>query len=269
MASRRAPLDARVRQLRGLARRKADRDAAGVALVESATVLDVALDAGLDVVRVIVESDRADATDERVVDRAVRSGAEVFDVGAGTLAGLVSAKTPQPVAAVVARPQASLAEVVAAASLAVVVVELADPGNLGTVVRSAEAAGADCVVVTGTSVDVWSPKVVRSSAGAVFLVPVVEAATADGLAALADAGLSCLGADAASGVPYDHADLTAPVALVVGNEARGLSPEVVERLDGRIHIPLAGRSESLNAAMAASVLVFEAARQRRQLVRPE
>jgi len=137
---------------------------------------------------------------------------------------------------------------------------------VGTLVRTAEAAGAGAVVVAGTSADLFGPKAVRSSAGAVFHVPLVVAPDGDdALDALAAAGLRLVGTAADAATAHDEADLTGPLALVLGNEADGLPPAVLERVDERVAIPIEGRAESLNVAAAGAVLCFEAARQRRRL----
>ena len=142
-------------------------------------------------------------------------------------------------------------EVLAGAGFVVVAVGLSDPGNLGTILRTAEAAGADAVVLTPDTVDATNPKVVRASAGALFLLPVVDHVE---LGELRAAGLRVLGTSAASGTAYTDADLTGRLALAVGNEARGLAADVP--VDGWLTIPHAGRAESLNAAMAAAVVLL-------------
>jgi TrmH family RNA methyltransferase len=141
----------------------------------------------------------------------------------------------------------------------VVAAGVADPGNAGTIVRSAEAAGADGVVFTVGSVDVFNPKVVRASAGALFRVPVAVEVAVGALRAL---GVPLLGTAAARGTPYDEcAVLGEACAILLGNEAHGLRVDIA--LDELVTIPHAGRAESLNVAMAATVLCFEAARRRR------
>ena len=136
--------------------------------------------------------------------------------------------------------------------------QLADPGNAGTIIRSAEAAGADAVVFTAGSVDVYNPKVVRASAGSLFRIPVLSVE----LGALKAAGLMLLATSSHRGAAYTESDLRLPVALIVGNEAHGVADDAM--VDGWITIPHAGAAESLNVAMAATVIAFEVARQRRQ-----
>jgi RNA methyltransferase, TrmH family len=169
---------------------------------------------------------------------------------------VATTQTPQPLLAVVRyRPAAS--EVLAGASFVVVVAGLADPGNLGTMLRTAEAAGADAVVLTPDTVDVTNPKVVRASAGAVFEVPVVDSLE---LGELRGSGLRTVGTSSRHGTTYTEVDFTERVAIVVGNEAHGLSEDAP--IDLWATIPHAGRAESLNAAMAAAVICFEVVRQR-------
>jgi TrmH family RNA methyltransferase len=152
------------------------------------------------------------------------------------------------------------------AGLVVVSVDVQDPGNLGTVVRSAEAAGATAVVVGRgeQGVDPWNPKVVRGSAGAVLGLPVVVADDpAAAVGALRARGFRAVGADGSASTVYTDTDLTGSIALVIGSEAHGLPAAVVAGLDVVVAIPMAGATESLNAGVAASILMFEAARQAR------
>jgi len=224
------------------------------------------------------------------VDEALRSDAEVLEVyladsghAVGALAeacgvpvlatserviaALSETTTPQGCVAVVRTPQASL-EVAAGADLVLLLAEVRDPGNAGTLIRSAAALGACCVVVSSASVDVWSSKTVRASAGAVWRLPVVaEAPLDDTVAALRSFGFVLLGTDPRAAVHVDHEDLTRRIAFVVGNESRGVGEEVRRLVDHDVSIPMSGLAESLNAGVAGSVLLFEAARQRREAAR--
>jgi RNA methyltransferase, TrmH family len=181
----------------------------------------------------------------------------VHEFAPNVIERVASTDSPQPVMAVVRRRAGALSDL-AAGTFVLVGDRIGDPGNAGTMLRSAEAAGVDAVVFTSGSVDVFNPKVVRSSAGALFEVPVVvdvELATVLGLT-----HLRSFGSSSHSGRAFTEADLSGPVMIVVGNEAHGLD-------DGTpvgewLTIPHRGRAESLNVAMAATVLVFEVARQR-------
>lgn len=164
------------------------------------------------------------------------------------------------------RPERPLDEVVARAATgaSLVLVDVADPGNAGTLLRSAEAAGATAVLFCGTSVDPCNPKCVRASAGALFHLPIAlggEATTV--LDQLGGAGVQRVATVVRDGRPYDELDLARPSAFVLGSEAHGLSPTVADRADVLATIPMAGRTESLNVALAGGLLVFEALRQRR------
>lgn len=199
---------------------------------------------------------------------AIEGAGEAVELAAGVFERVGSTETPQPPIAVVEMSPTGAIEVLADASFAVVLDRISDPGNLGTVIRSAEAAGVDVVVLTPGSVDAYSPKVVRSSAGALFHVPVVTATLDDVVTAGFElVGTSSHDAPGRTVVRHLDADLTGRTALVMGNEAAGLPADwndSVGPIRRWITIPHRGRSESLNVAMAATVLLFEAARQRDQ-----
>jgi TrmH family RNA methyltransferase len=182
------------------------------------------------------------------------SGAPVFELAEGVLERVATTERPQPNVAIVAMPDRP--QVLGGASLVVVADRINDPGNLGTMIRSAEAAGADAVSITPGSVDPFNPKVVRASAGALFHVPVVEAS----LAEVRDAGLRLVGTSSHRGVAHTELDWSGRIALVLGNEASGISDD--EPVDAWVRIVHRGRAESLNVAMATTLLVFEAARHR-------
>jgi TrmH family RNA methyltransferase len=142
----------------------------------------------------------------------------------------------------------------------VALVDVNDPGNAGTVIRSAEAAGAAAVVLLGESVDPLNPKVVRAAAGSLFRLPVAtEPEPLVGLEAVRASGRRLVGAAARGGAPPDGETLRPPVAIVLGSESHGLASDILDRLDAQVSIPMAGGVESLNLAMAATLLVFAAA----------
>jgi TrmH family RNA methyltransferase len=238
-----------------------------VFVVEGAKVLAEAFDAGVAVESVYLDPALA-GSDDRIrslVARAHTAGSRVYDLEEGVLARVAGTVTPQPLLAVAAQVDVPLGRLRQhGAELVVVCIDVRDPGNAGTVLRSAEGAGADGVVCCGGSVDVYNPKTVRASAGSLFHVPVVAGGEpAAVLDELGRWGLRRLGAAAHGGEAYSEADLARPVALVLGNEAHGLAEAQRAGLDGLVTIPMAGRGESINVGMAAAVLCFEAARQRR------
>lgn len=186
---------------------------------------------------------------------------------AGSLARAVDMVTPQSLAAVAQLRDLGLDELLGEVDrpeLMVVLVAVNDPGNAGTLLRSAEAAGAGAVVFCDDSVDPYNPKCVRASAGSLFRLPVVRAAdAAETLAALRGRGIRCVGTVTQDAAPYDLVDWTGPAAVVLGNEAHGLPPAVEPELDEMVTIPMRRSVESLNVAMAGTLVCFEAARQRR------
>jgi TrmH family RNA methyltransferase len=137
---------------------------------------------------------------------------------------------------------------------------LQDPANLGAMIRTADAAGADAVIVGPGTTDPWSPKAVRASMGSVLHLPIVPVAD---LGAARLPPMCWIALAPRSGKSLYDLDLTGPVALRVGNEKKGLAPEAVAEADEAIAIPMPGRAESLNAAAAVAVCLFEAVRQRR------
>lgn len=137
-----------------------------------------------------------------------------------------------------------------------------DPGNLGTLIRSAAGAGVTRLITLPGTVDPWSPKTVRSAAAAHFVLPIASLTLSE-LASAIPAGASILGADAGGAMSFDDVDFTASTVLIVGSEGNGLADKTMEFVDQLVSIPLSNAVESLNAGVAGSILLFEAARQRR------
>lgn len=232
-------------------------------MAEGAKLVTEAVAAGRRIEALYVDAGGLDPATIRLVDEIQRSGVRVYELGPGVLERIGGTVTPQPLITVVPFLDVALPSL-CAADLFVVCADVRDPGNLGTVLRSAEAAGVGGVICCDGSVDVYNPKCVRASAGAIFHVPLVaggEAGTM--LRQLGGWAVERLGTAAHGGLPVDASDLTGPTAFVLGNEAHGLPPDLGPLLDGLVTIPMAGRADSINVGMAATVLVFEAARQRR------
>ena len=198
------------------------------------------------------------------IDRlASDGGVELERATPEVLAAMCDTVTPQGVVAVARTWSTPAAEVFAGAKLVVVMHEVRDPGNAGAVLRAADAAGADAVVFAGESIDPFHPKVVRSTTGSLFHLPVIVAGDLAGVVADArSAGLTTLAADVRGSDLLDARGaglLTGPVAWVFGNEARGLSESDRALVDHSLRLPIYGAAESLNLATAASVIVYETA----------
>lgn len=248
--------NSRVQELRRLSGRRSARYDDGRFVVEGPVLVAEAVRAGWTCVSQFVAEGGRDIID---------GAGSVFELASGVLERVASTNAPQAPIAIVEMAQIDPSQL-QTASFVIALDRVSDPGNLGTILRSAEAAGADLVVLTPGGVDPYNPKVVRASAGALFHVPVIVAALDD----VAAAGLRLIGtsshaADGRTVVSHTDVDFTGRVAIVMGNEAAGL-PDEWDDVNGPIGewvtIPHAGRSESLNVAMATTVLVFEAARQR-------
>jgi TrmH family RNA methyltransferase len=254
------PRNQEVKRLRALVSDRRARAAQRAFVVEGLRGVTSALDHGA-TLEVVYFGPDAHVAFAPLRDRVEALGVPWRSLKEGVLERLGSTVTPQPVLAVARKPEPTL-DALARPGLVLVGDELTDPGNVGTLLRSAEASGAAAFVLGAGSVDAYNPKVVRASAGAVFGVPVMEEWSAvEALDALGELGRQRLGAVAGSGAPYWAIDFTRPTAVVLGNEAHGLSPQARERLDGVVTVPIAPASESLNVAMAGTVLCFEAARQ--------
>ena len=221
-----------------------------------------ALRAKAAVVTLFLSTEHPDASE--VVAEAAATDTSVVWATPAVVAALSDAATPQGVVAVVEMEDVAVSDLAGLASLVLVLHQVRDPGNAGTLVRCAAAAGAEAVVFTRGSVDPYSPKTVRAAAGTLYRVDVVRDAALDGVAEqLGEHGFALVGTDAAAPLAYDEVDYTGPVAFVVGNEAWGIPPDDKERLSEVVSIPMPGHAESLNAAMAGAILLFEAVRQRR------
>jgi TrmH family RNA methyltransferase len=189
-------------------------------------------------------------------------GVAVHAVAPGVLKVVLDTVNPQPVAVVASRDPAVLGDLGRTGTV-LCLVEARDPGNVGTLIRTAEASGAVGVVLAGSSVDPTNPKALRASAGAGLRLPIVVAPETDlALAELASSRTMAATVVEPGGVPYDQVSL-ADAAIVLGNETHGLPAAVVARADLAVTIPFAGPTESLNVAAAGAVLCFEALRQRR------
>jgi TrmH family RNA methyltransferase len=242
-------------------RRRSGRDAAAAYLVEGYRAVTAALDAGAPVIEVFVDpdSDGADA-----LRRAAQgSKVQVTDVSTGVVKALSDSSTPQGAVAILEAQATTLDDVDPDADLVLVLADVRDPGNAGTLVRSAVGAGAAAVLFGPGSVDPYNPKTVRSAAGHLWQARVIrDAPLGESARALRARGFTLVGTAAGATAAHHDADLTRRIAVVVGNEAWGLPAEARDLVDEVVGIPMPGPVESLNAAVAGSILLFEVVRQR-------
>jgi RNA methyltransferase, TrmH family len=201
---------------------------------------------------------------------ALPDDAEHLLLPADVFASAVSTEQPQGIAALIHPPVFSADAIFrtpaphATAPLILVLAGLQDPGNVGTLLRSAEAFAASGVLLLPGTASPWNPKALRASAGSAFRVPAVNVTETDALGLLARHNIPAIAAVAREGMPVNEAPLANACALLIGNEGAGLSDKLIARAAHRITIPMPGNVESLNAAIAGSLLLYEAARQRRE-----
>jgi RNA methyltransferase, TrmH family len=250
LTERSARVAAAVKLHRHVARRRAARF-----LAEGPNLVEEALRRGF-VVEVFATDDALDRFG------ALLTGAPVHRVTERAAKALSDTVTPVGLVAVCTMPQPQLADVLAdGPQLVAVAVETSEPGNAGTLIRLADAMGADALVLAGNGVDPYNGKCLRSSAGSIFALPVLsDPDTAGVIAALRSVGLQVLATTLDGETSLADADLARPTAWLFGSEAHGLAPEVAAMADARVHIPMRGGAESLNVAAAAAICLYESSR---------
>jgi RNA methyltransferase, TrmH family len=256
--------------------KRAFRERARAFLAEGPQAVSEALACGAPVTELFVTAE-ARARHEDLVTGLAGAGVPVHVVSGEVMSDLAQTVTPQGLLAVCGFVDVPLEQAVPAPGagpaprLAAILANVRDPGNAGTVLRTADAAGAQAVIFSDASVDPYNGKCVRASAGSIFHLPVVAGARPDqAVRALRQAGLRILAADARGGRSLDDlgpAELAAPTAWVFGNEAWGLPDELAALADESVAVPIYGRAESLNLATAAAVCLYACARAARQTSR--
>jgi TrmH family RNA methyltransferase len=251
-----------VRRLRRLVQKRSLRWSEGTCVIEGPDLVVAALNASAEFEAIYVDEKRASsATLADVEARAGAKGVRVFALAPGVLELVADAATPQPVLAAVRLPLVDV-EAIACRGLVLVLHDVQDPGNAGTLVRSADAAGVSGVVFTGNSVDPFNPKTLRATAGSIFHVPVAVGTLSDTLASFVARGAATFATVVRGGVNHRDVDFSRATVVVIGNEANGLDEGSIALCQGSITILMAGASESLNAGVAGSLIAFEALWQR-------
>ncbi len=234
------------------------RDRSGLYLIEGENLLDEAIRNHVRIETVLVREDCQKALPPEAADKAFLLDARLFDKLAQTV-------TSQGILAVVAKAEVRKEDFIGLPGSNFIVLDrLQDPGNIGTILRTADAAGYRLTILMKGTADVYAPKVVRAATGSLFRMPVVSMASTEELVEFTRAAgkkltATCLDAQRC----YYDEDLTHDIALVIGNEGSGVAPALIESSELRIKIPMQGNIESLNAAVAAGVLMYEAMRGKR------
>jgi TrmH family RNA methyltransferase len=250
--------NAKIKWVRHLQAQRAARAEEGLFVIEGVRLAEEAARAGA-APRLVLHTDDLDPRGQAALAALAATGAPVEAVSAAVMAAASDTRTPAGLLAVLPQPAQALYS--KPLTLALVLDGLADPGNLGTALRTAAAAGVEAVFLTPGTVEAYNPKVVRAAMGAHFQVPIVSAAWGDLPGLLA--GLAVWRAEAAGDTPYDQVNWRPPSALLIGAEAAGPRPQAQSLAPRTTRIPMPGRAESLNAAIAAGILLFEVVRQRR------
>jgi TrmH family RNA methyltransferase len=260
-----SPANARLKSLVALRRRRV-REEAGVTLIDGYDELSLALDAGI-VPRTLYHCPELmlDPGAQQDVIRQVQAlGSDTQQLGRAAFEKVAYREGPDGFLAVVDSVVRSCADLrVGPTPLALVCQGVEKPGNLGAMLRTADAAGVEAVVAVDPVTDWGNPNLVRASKGTVFSVPVASSGTAEALQWLSDNGIALVATTPDTDLDYTDVDYTGPVAIAVGAEKSGLTDEVLAAAAHRIRIPMEGRANSLNVATSAAVVIYEAVRQRR------
>ncbi len=241
---------------------RAELTEAGDCAIEGVRILEEAIRSGLRF-HAVFFSESAEGQAKRLLPQ-IGAHVETAVLPDKLFASIVPSETPQGVAALVRYRQSALQDLLTRAALGpfVVVTGLQDPGNLGTILRSAEAFGAAGVILGEGTVSPFNSKVVRGSAGSIFRLPVVRVKLVEVMPHLREKSVRLVATSSHKGVPLPEADLSSPIAVLIGGEGAGISKDVMGKIDEVVAIPHAPQVESLNAGVAASIVLYEIARQK-------
>jgi TrmH family RNA methyltransferase len=252
----------RVKQLLGLRRRRA-RDEAGLTLVDGTDELSLALDAGVRPAEVFVCTELLTGEAPAVLSRASDLGAEIVHLSTDVFTKVAYREGPDGVLATVPAPRTHLRDLATPTDPLLLVCQgIEKPGNLGAMLRTADAAGLDGVIATDPVTDVGNPNVIRASKGTVFAVPLATATTTETLRWLQDRDVRLVVTTPDTDTDYTDSDYSGGVAVAVGSEKYGVSEDVLRAASDRVRIPMLGKANSLNVASAAAIVLYEAVRQR-------
>ncbi len=251
-------------------RDKRDRDESGLFLIEGYRETRRAADAGTLIEELFICPDLFLGENELKLIMDIRkSGGKIVHTSDKVFQKISYRDRPDGLLAVARQMRRSLHELPKTKNPFYCIAEAIEkPGNLGTILRSADAVGVDGVIVCDRCTDVYNPNVVRASVGTLFTIPVVEAGGAETLLWLRERGVKVLAATPHAKQEYNDVDLTGPIAIVVGAEQVGLSDPWMSTADIQVKIPMLGVADSLNVAMATTILLYEVLRQRRRSERP-
>lgn len=245
-------------------RDRRERDREGVTLLEGYRELTRAHAAGIRIAETFYCREMfVGENNDSLLDTLKNAGSDIYECSADVLRKLAYRERPEGLIAVAEMRHRGLADIPAKKDGLYLVAETIEkPGNLGSILRSADAVGATAVIVCNRQTDVFNPNVIRASTGAIFSMPLAECTSEEGLKWLKDLGIKTLAATPHTNLYHTDVDMKQGVAIVVGAEQYGLSDFWMKSADLQVLIPMLGRMDSLNVATAATILLYEAARQR-------
>ena len=254
--------NAQIKTLSALIKKSKVRDEEGLYVVEGRRMFEEAPEAEIKKIYLSAGFAEHFGDDPSVTEKLEKVGYEVLS---DSVYEYVSdTKTPQGIMCIMKQKKYSLEQVMSGEDPFLLLVDLQDPGNLGTMIRAGEGAGITGVIMTANTVDIYNPKTIRSTMGSVFRLPFCYVADLKEVLEIAgDKGIRTYAAHLQGENPYDREDYSGGCAIIIGNEGKGIRPETAKRAGKLVKIPMKGEVESLNAAVAATVLMYEVARQRR------
>ncbi len=258
------PLIKEVRSLRN----KSSRDEKGLYFIEGARFVEEVvkeyLKGAADIKYIVVSDSFADTADkDALTDPCVKRGVKVYHIPDALFESISDTRNPQGILAVMGIHKKHLRDAEVSGGLLVILDGIRDPGNMGTIIRTADAAGCAGVIIPDGCVELFNPKVLRSTMGSVYHLPIWHCGSIqEAMSFCKENGFSLYASHLEGAVSIYDADLSDNTALIIGSEADGISAEALHHADVLVRIPMDGRAESLNASVAAGVMIFEAVRQR-------
>ena len=250
-----------IKEIKSLQLRK-NRDSKGVYFIEGVRFISEAISSGEDIEKIII-SEKLEGSNQDLIQQILDRNISCSMVPDKLFAELSDTKTPQGILSVIKKKDYNYNDIVGRGSFIVLLENLQDPGNAGTIIRTADAANASAVILSKGCVDVYSPKVLRSTMGSVFHIPIIEGIDInEAITDLKSSKYKIVVSHLKGTNNYFDENLKQRCAIIIGNEANGVSEETAALADSLVKIPMPGMAESLNASVAASIMIYEMVRQR-------
>lgn len=257
-----SPQNPVIKNIKSLKIRKA-REEKGLFYVEGLRIVEEAMDEGADIQQILVAESFLSATQSKDIQKRLDVlDATKYQVPDKVFKELTDTEAPQGILAVMRIKRYELADVITESGYYILLDSIRDPGNMGTIIRTADAAGFSGVIATKGCVDIYNPKVLRSTMGSIFHIPIIQCdETLKVIDILKSKGIKVYASHLEGSRNIFEVEINAGTALVIGSEAEGISNDVAASADELVRIPMPGRAESLNASVAAGIMIFEAVRQ--------